>query len=91
MDAIKTIAKIEQKGSLRIILILSKENMLPSRLQNTVGVANETFYKAKRQLTELGIIEEKNIEWSTYKPFILTEKGKKIAEHLQTISDIISE
>lgn len=89
MDDYPPIKKLEYRGILQIIIILHEKEMLISHLQNTTGINNETLYKAKRQLQELKIIEEKPVEWTTYKPYRLTEKGKKIAEHLQNISEIL--
>lgn len=65
--------------------------MLTSVLQKKVGVSPETYYKARKYLENLDLVEKYSLNLGKIKPFRLTEKGKKIGEILKKTEEVILE
>lgn len=83
--------ELEQtKGVLETLMILYREgNKRPTYLIESVSASRETFYKiikilAKHELIKKHFDEERDaVVWT------LTEKGRKIAKHLNEIEKIL--
>ncbi|ACP55423.1 MarR family winged helix-turn-helix transcriptional regulator [Saccharolobus islandicus] len=77
----------------RALLELLKENGLPiSELQKRSKISGSVISKIVDSLKEKGLVEDKyEMEGRTRKRLIyLTEKGKKVAELLNQIENILS-
>ena len=84
-----------QTGYISILLYLLKnEKANVKKLSANLDVANETVYRAIGLLEKDGLIDEKE-EWGKSgrgwkrKNYYLTDKGKKVAEKLREIEEII--
>ena len=70
-----------------IISILSSDKDIPTRDINKNLMIEAYLYKLVRTLEEEGIIKRKKVGRSKY--IKLTEKGKRIAEHLKKIYEVL--
>lgn len=82
----------EKTGMLQIIHILYTNGPLrASELQTKIICSNDPYYAARNELEDLDIITKTITNRSSYVLYTLTDRGKRIAEHLKAITSIISD
>lgn len=90
-DEVKNLSILEKGAMLQIILVLNRNGeLLTSKIQKHIDVSNETYYKARKRLEKLKLIEKKKYDFSQFEPYILTDKGKKIGKYLVEISKLLA-
>jgi DNA-binding MarR family transcriptional regulator len=81
-----------QSGLLRILVILSEHGEI--NYQQFIDVYKlypNSFYLAIKKLIDLGLVSTRidNSSYPSKKMASLTDKGKKIADHLKAINDLL--
>jgi len=80
---------VETTGVCHILHTLYKQGeMLTSKLQRKLPISPETFYKARNLLEENGLIEVAPTASGKIKPYRLTDKGRKVAEQIDLLSNL---
>lgn len=76
-----------------MLIALNKEGaMAVSEAIRKVGVSQQAVYNALRKLKDAGLIEEKlEEEFPRRRLISLTEKGKRVAEALKKIEEVLAE
>jgi hypothetical protein len=93
------LARLERTGALRVLVSLLDENLFISQLikrYDNQGIASQpAIEKTRTALVELELIEEyekfNELTQKTRLYLRLTDKGRKIAEHIADIADSLSE
>lgn len=89
----KNIQKLEkQSGILRLLVFLDTvDEIMLSDIWDETGIAIHQGYNSVQKGKELGLIKSR-IDNSSYPPknmISLTEKGRKVAEHLKKIEELL--
>jgi len=84
---------LEQTGSVRIILLLSRRgDVTLTDLRDNVGCSISSIYNALPKLKNAGIIQESlEADFPRRRRISLTAKGKRVAEKLADVERILSE
>ncbi len=87
---IRILNEISEKHSL-VILVHGLEGIIyVTRIRELYKVGSNTFSKRKSELIELNLlIEKKEPEFPFRIVYELTSKGRKVAEHLKLIHEIM--
>ena len=90
--SLKIMVLERQSGLLRILVILSEHGEI--NYQQFIDVYKlypNSFYLAIKKLIDLGLVSMRidNSSYPSRKMASLTEKGKKIADYLKEINDIL--
>ena len=82
----------ELTAVIRLILYLYKHPCSnTTRILKSSSAGQKAFYSAKKFLEENGLLEIETSQKLPYNPlYSLTDKGKKIAEHLSEIEKILT-
>jgi len=89
MDKLK---QLEQTGMLRIIYYLKKiekNGVRPSEIQRNVKLSNDSYYTSRNKLIDMQITQKIDDKYSSMSKYGLTKKGKKIAEYIEKIRDLL--
>ena len=92
-----SIALLEKTASLRALLLLNERQRYITELQRTSinpdGIASlESVKRLRRNLSELGLIVEEIEDGPRPKTFlVITEKGRRVAEKIAQILEILEE
>ena len=91
MQEVEKLGSLEQTGALRLLVTLLKNDALPvSELIKVVGCSQHALYNAIETLLEAGLIYEAHEKsFPRRRIFRLTEKGRKVAEKLLEIEEIM--
>lgn len=92
LNNIEKIKPLEQTGTLRILLVLKtneEEEMRPGTIQKSIIISNDPYYTARNNLIDLKLIEKVNDKYKSVSYFKLTDKGKKVADHLIQILSLL--
>ncbi len=92
--ASELISKIDERGSLRILLVLEEGQKNLTEILTIVtklGVGQRSMYLALEDLKRVGFISESDVKYSRVRLFKLTKKGKKAVEHLREVALLIDE
>ena len=83
---------LEKAGMARILIVLYDEKkMLTSALQKKVEVSAESYYKARRYLEEIGLIERYKLNLGKIRPYRLTKRGKEVGRLLKKAAELLIE
>jgi len=85
---------LEQKGVVEILLFLLEEERAAdiSDMRKKLSIGHSALYSALEKLKKAGLIEEKKRrEFPFNRFFLLTSKGKKVAEYLAEIERVLRE
>lgn len=87
------IEKIEQAHAVKVLLRVLKEETIPkSMLYQKIGKNTDVLSKRIEELKAIGLLNEEEVRTDALRKMIsLTEKGRRVAEHLQAIEDILGE
>jgi DNA-binding MarR family transcriptional regulator len=88
-----SISDLEQTTALRILVYLLKRGAASrTDLRRDIDASVAAIYNALPKLRKLGLIKEEGKESFPFTIHVsLTEKGKKVAEHLEEIERILTE
>ncbi|MEM3580933.1 MAG: winged helix DNA-binding protein [Candidatus Bathyarchaeia archaeon] len=84
---------LEQTGSIRILLFLSKKGATTlTEIKDNVNCSLSAIYNALRKLKDAGLIQEElEKEFPRRRLVSLTDKGRKVAEKLEEIERILGD
>ena len=88
---------LEQTGALRVLLLLNEKQRYITELRkssvNPEGImSQDSLWKCRRNLTELKLIIEEIEDGPRPKTFlVITEKGRRVAEKIAQILEILHE
>lgn len=84
------INKLEKRAALQILLYLLKGEASRTDLRKNLDASVDAIYSALPILLKLGLIEEETLKEFPFSVVIrLTEKGRRVAEHLVEIEKIL--
>ena len=85
------IGLLEDAHAMKILYALAKEGATAKTiLYSSISTSNRTLADRIKDLTEAELIEEIATERYPYRALQLTEKGKKVAEHVEAIERILN-
>jgi len=87
---LEELKKLEYLGMLRIIQLLAQEKeLLTSKIQTSIEISGDAYYKARIKLIDYDLIEQKEDKYSAIAPFKLTEKGERLAVYISKILELL--
>ncbi len=92
-----TLELLEQTGALRtLVKVYERPRFITELVRSSInpeGIASlDSIMKVREKLGELGLIREEMEEGARPKTFlVITEKGKKVAERLREIQEILGD
>ncbi|MEM2997180.1 MAG: winged helix-turn-helix transcriptional regulator [Candidatus Bathyarchaeia archaeon] len=88
-----TLNSLEKRGALQILLHLHREGRATrTELRNHVDASMDTIYTALKVLMELGLVREESMDRFPFSVHVtLTEKGRRVAEHIAEVDEILAE
>lgn len=82
---------LEDAHAMKILYALAKEGATAKTvLYSSISTSNRTLADRIRDLTDAELIEEIATEKYPYRALQLTEKGKKVAEHVEAIERLLN-
>jgi DNA-binding HxlR family transcriptional regulator len=85
------VSTLEQAHALKILIILAAEGpMSRSVLYGRVISSNRTMMDRVNELMALGLVEDVLIDERPYRALQLTERGRKVAEHVAAIERVLT-
>ena len=78
--------QLENLGMLRILYYIYKNGpQLTTRIQAEIDISNDAYYNSRNRLIDMGFIHREIDKYGTITPFMLTEKGKDVAEQVSNL------
>jgi len=83
---------LEQTSAIRILVfLLTHEKVSRSEIINGIKASHVAIYNAIRKLKEAGLVVEETERDFPFRVFVmLTEKGRRVAEHLAEVEKILA-
>ncbi len=82
---------LESSHGLKVILALYREGTTArSALYAMISSANRTVADRIKELVDLELVEEVQIDKPPYRALQLTKKGKDVAEHIEAVERILN-